>query len=78
MATEFNTTEFTTTEPMTFASDASAREEFQKIADLIWRLRPLAEMAVHAELARAMEKAVTRFLAERMETILTHLEEHRK
>lgn len=60
------------------ASDASAREEFQKIADLIWRLRPLAEMAVHAELARAMEKAVTRFLAERMETILTHLEEHRK
>lgn len=59
-------------------SDAPAKEEFPKIANLIWRLRPLAEMAVHAELARAMEKAVTSFLADKMVHIVEKLEEHKK
>jgi DNA-binding transcriptional MerR regulator len=59
-------------------SDAPAREEFPKIANLIWRLRPLAEMAVHAELARAMEKSVTRFLADKMANIVERLEESKK
>ncbi len=54
------------------------REEVPKIASLIWRLRPLAEMAVHAELARAMEKAVTRFLADKMANIVEKLEETKK
>lgn len=59
-------------------SAAPASEEVPKIAGLIWRLRPLAEMAVHAELARAMEKAVTRFLAEKMANIVEKLEETKK
>lgn len=59
-------------------STAPPREEFPKIANLIWRLRPLAEMAVHAELARAMEKAVTRFLADKMANIVERLDEHKK
>lgn len=59
-------------------SASPAREEFPKFANLIWRLRPLAEMAVHAELARAMEKAVTRFLADKMAHIVEKLEEAKK
>lgn len=59
-------------------SEAPAREEFPKIANLIWRLRPLAETAVHAELARAMEKAVTRFLADKIDHIVDKLEETKK
>lgn len=50
-------------------------EDLPNIADLIWRLRPLAEMAVHAELARAMEKAANHFLGDRLEAIIQHMEE---
>src|SRR5690606_11656328 len=39
-------------------------EEYPQLAELIWRLRPLAETAVHAELARAMEKAASRILSD--------------
>lgn len=59
-------------------SPTPASEEFPKIANLIWRLRPLAEMAVHAELARAMEKSVTRFLADKMANIVEKIEETKK
>lgn len=48
-------------------------EDFPKLADLVWRLRPLAEMAVHAELARAMENAASRLLADRLEKIIERL-----
>ncbi|ARU57784.1 MerR family transcriptional regulator [Oleiphilus messinensis] len=50
------------------------KEDLPQIADLIWRLRPLAEMAVHAELARAMEKATNHFLGDRLEKIIQGLE----
>ena len=48
-------------------------EDFPKLADLVWRLRPLAEMAVHAELARAMENAASRLLADRLEKIIERM-----
>lgn len=48
-------------------------EDFPKLADLVWRLRPLAEMAVHAELARAMENAATRLLSDRLEKIIERM-----
>jgi len=50
-------------------------EDLPALAELIWRLRPLAEMAVHAELARAMEKAANHFLGDRLETIIRNLEQ---
>ncbi len=51
--------------------------DFPKLADLVWRLRPLAEMAVHAELARAMENAASRLLSDRLENIIERMERER-
>ncbi|MFZ5605515.1 MAG: MerR family transcriptional regulator [Pseudomonadota bacterium] len=48
-------------------------DDFPKLADLVWRLRPLAEMAVHAELARAMETAASRLLSDRLEKIIERM-----
>lgn len=53
-------------------------EDLPALADLIWRLRPLAEMAVHAELARAMEKAANHFLGDRLETIIKGMEKEKQ
>lgn len=50
------------------------KEDLPQLVDLIWRLRPLAEMAVHAELARAMERAANHFLGDRLETLIQDLE----
>ena len=49
------------------------REEFPKIAELIWRLRPLAQIVVDAELGRAMDRAANHFLADTLESILKQL-----
>jgi DNA-binding transcriptional MerR regulator len=54
------------------------KEDFPKIAELIWRLRPLAEMAVKAELALAMEKSVNRFLGDKLVQIMQTMEKHEK
>lgn len=43
------------------------------LGEVIWRLRPLVEKAVHAEVARAMELAATRHLGNRLATILDQL-----
>jgi hypothetical protein len=53
-------------------------EDLPALADLIWRLRPLAEMAVHAELARAMEKAANHFLGDRLESIIKGMEKEKQ
>ena len=41
-----------------------------KLAELVWRLRPLAEMVVDAELARAMERHAKETLGEHIERAL--------
>lgn len=46
------------------------KEEFPKITDLIWRMRPLAEIVVNAELGRAMETAANNILTDQFEQIL--------
>lgn len=46
--------------------------EVPRLADIIWRLRPLVEMAVNAEVARAMEMAATRHLGDRLAAVLDH------
>ncbi len=51
------------------------KEELPKIAELIWRLRPLAERAVTAELSRAMELAAKKFLADKLEEIIVDKED---
>ena len=49
------------------------KEEFPQIAELVWRLRPLAQIVVDAELGRAMRYAASRFLADKLESILKQL-----
>ncbi|CAA0087282.1 Uncharacterised protein [Zhongshania aliphaticivorans] len=45
-------------------------EELPKIAELVWKLRPLAQKVVDAELGRAMEIAASQFLADTLESII--------
>ncbi len=47
-------------------------EEIPQLSDIIWRLRPLAMMAVEAEVSRALERAANRFLGDRVAQILEH------
>lgn len=48
-------------------------EDVPHISDAIWRLRPLVNMAVTAEVARAMEKTANQVLGDRLSYILEHL-----
>jgi len=52
-------------------------EESAEIGDLIWRLRPLVEMAVHAEVSRAMQHAATQHLGDRLSHVLEQFERSR-
>jgi DNA-binding transcriptional MerR regulator len=54
------------------------KEDLPQIAELIWRLRPLAEVAVKSELSRAMEKSAKRLLADQLESILLEFEKRDK
>lgn len=54
------------------------KEEFPKIIDLIWRMRPMAEIVVKAELGRAMEIAASNILADQLEAIMKSLEASRQ
>src|SRR3546814_13420997 len=48
-------------------------EDVPKLAELIWRLRPLANMAVDAEVSRALEKSANKILGDRVAEILEHM-----
>ncbi|MGH8461302.1 MAG: MerR family transcriptional regulator [Stenotrophobium sp.] len=50
-------------------------EETARLAELIWKLRPLAMQAVDSEVARAMERSANRFLGDRLELMLDLLHE---
>lgn len=54
------------------------REEAPRLGEVIWRLRPLVEMAVHAEVARAMEIAAKRHLGNRLAHVLDELERRKQ
>ena len=47
--------------------------EVPKIAELIWRLRPIADVAVDAEVARAMELAVQKYLGDILTSVFEQL-----
>ncbi|SER14566.1 MerR HTH family regulatory protein [Solimonas aquatica] len=48
-------------------------EDVPRLAELIWRLRPLANMAVDAEVSRALENSANKFLGERVAQLLEHM-----
>ena len=50
-------------------------DEMPKLAGIVWRLRPLVEMAVHAEVARAMEIAANKHLGDRLSHVLEQLKD---
>lgn len=50
-------------------------EEAPHLAELVWKLRPMAMQAVDAEVARAMEMAVNKFLGERLTQILAQMKQ---
>lgn len=54
--------------------------EIPKLAEVLWRLRPIVDMAVDTEVALAMEKATQRYLGERMDALFNYVIEnkHRK
>lgn len=58
-----------------YGDDFPPSRDLPELADLIWRLRPLVEMAVLPEVARAMEKAANQHLGDRLALILEHLNE---
>ena len=47
--------------------------EVPRIAELIWKLRPIADVAVDAEVARAMELAIQRYLGDILGGVLEQL-----
>lgn len=50
------------------------REDVPRLAETIWRLRPLAMMAVEAEVSRALEKSANKFLGDRVAQILEQMQ----
>jgi DNA-binding transcriptional MerR regulator len=55
-----------------YGDDLPPPEDIPKITELVRRLRPLTEMAVDAELARAMERRVSERFGRRIERIRDH------
>lgn len=53
------------------------KDEVPKLAEFIWRLRPLGMMAVEAEVSRALEKSANKFLGDRVEQVLEHLSDQK-
>lgn len=51
-------------------------DKVPELSSLVWRLRPLVEMAVLAEVARAMEIAANKHLGDRLSYVLEQLEHH--
>lgn len=47
--------------------------EVQKIAEAIWKLRPIADVAVDAEVARAMELAIRKYLGDILGSVFDQL-----
>ncbi|MBO9469780.1 MerR family transcriptional regulator [Endozoicomonas sp. G2_2] len=53
------------------------KEDMPELADLVWRFRPLVEMAVLPEVARAMGKAADQHLGDRLALLMEHLHDAR-
>lgn len=50
-------------------------QEVPRLVDVIWRIRPLAMVAVETEMMRALEISANKYLGDRVAAILEHLHE---
>src|SRR5262249_12492275 len=53
-----------------YGDELPPAEDVPRLAEIVWRLRPLAEMGVDAELARGMERHAKESLGEHIERSL--------
>ncbi|HWY24303.1 MAG TPA: MerR family transcriptional regulator [Nevskia sp.] len=53
-------------------------EDVPRLAEMVARLRPLADKAIESEVSRAMERALSRFLGDRLAQVLDHLPQYRE
>lgn len=53
-------------------------DDVPALANVISRLRPLAEAVVSTELGRVLEKSINKVLVDRMENVLAHIEKQSK
>lgn len=58
-----------------YGEQVPPKEDVPQLANLIWRLRPLALVAVESEVQRAMEDAANKFLIERVSKLFHHSRE---
>nr|WP_311527710.1 MerR family transcriptional regulator [uncultured Ralstonia sp.] len=58
-----------------YGSDLPPVEDVPRLVDVIWRIRPLALVAVEAELMRALETAANKYLGDRVAQVIEHLHE---
>jgi DNA-binding transcriptional MerR regulator len=65
--------ELVTTHVFEPIGDRLPKDEVPRLAEVVRRLRPLAQMAVDSELARAMERQVREQLGDRLGRLLEHL-----
>lgn len=56
-----------------YAGELPPPEEVPKLAELIWRLRPLTMMAIESEVSRALQHSANKFLGTRIAQVLEHL-----
>lgn len=59
-------------EPLS-AGKPSLGSDVPQLADILWRLRPIIDVAVEAEVATAMEKATQRYFGERMDALFQYV-----
>lgn len=58
-----------------YGSDLPPVEDVPRLVDVIWRIRPLALVAVEAELMRALETAANKYLGDRVAQVIEHMHE---
>lgn len=52
-------------------------DDVPRLADFIQRVRPLADMVVSAELARILDKAISKVLLDRLANVFEHIEDQK-
>ncbi len=48
-------------------------QDVPRLVDILWRIRPLAMVAVEAEMMRALEQSANKYLGDRVAAIIEHL-----
>ena len=51
-------------------------EDVPRLSNMVWKIRPLAMMAIESEVSRALEKSANKFMGDRVAKIIEHLMQH--